>query len=315
MSTLIAFSLQRGLSLWIILEVNFLSFIGLLSMSPLSGANRSLNYFLVQALGRRIMLIRLILLLARSSFLYTTLFFYALVMKLGGAPFHNWYLMLVQKLSWRFIWVLACWQKIIPLLIISLNIYSHISLVIWATILVGSFGTVKQSSVKKIFAFSSIFTLGWILAAILIRKLNWLSFFSGYAIRLGGFVLCVSAAWPMSTKRHESYCRLSFIIFLFTMLLAMRGIPPFLGFFLKLLVLNQVLTLSTTLAMALVSLRLLIIAAYLRVIFNLLTLINSSTLNLVFSFEEKSVAFEFIVLNRALSILFLNFRICNLLHK
>ena len=60
---------------------------------------------------------------------------------------------------------------------------------------------------------------------------------------------------------------------------------------------------------------LLIIAAYLRVIFNLLTLINSSTLNLVFSFEEKSVAFEFIVLNRALSILFLNFRICNLLHK
>ena len=51
--------------MWIILEVNFLSFIGLLSIRPLSGANRSLNYFLVQALGRRIMLIRLILLLAR----------------------------------------------------------------------------------------------------------------------------------------------------------------------------------------------------------------------------------------------------------
>ena len=315
LSTLTAFSLQRGLSLWIILEVNFLSFVGLLRVSPVARANRSLNYFLVQALGRRIMLIRLILLLRNFNSLYDALFFYALIMKLGGAPFHNWYLTLIQKLSWNFIWLLACWQKIIPLIIVSLSLSSQLSFITWATVLVGGLGTIKQSSVKKIFAFSSIFTLGWILAAILIAKLCWWSFFWGYALGLGSFVICISRTWPMNTKNERAHYRLPFMILLFIILLTITGIPPFLGFFLKLVILNQIIILRATLALALVTLSLLIIAAYLRIIFSLLTLINSSSLNLIGRASEKTLTFEFILLNRTFRVLFLNYSICNILHK
>ena len=312
---LIAFRLQRGFSLWVILEVNFLAFMGLLSLSPQCRTRGRLNYFLIQALGRRVILISILLLLGNATQFYATIFFYALVIKLGGAPFHNWYLMLVQKLSWGFIWILSCWQKIVPLLLMSLGSSNQLRIVVCATAFVGSLGVIKQTSLKKVFAFSSIFTLRWVLRAMLIKGFSWLFFFGGYALNLGAFVICVSTYFPRMLGGQESSHRSTFLVLTFIALLMMRGVPPFLGFFLKLLILNQVLTLSSALALFLVRLRLFIVAAYIRILFNLLTLLNSNNLNFLSNIEEKRRRFELIILNTSLSVLFLNLRICNLLHK
>ena len=119
----------------------------------------------------------------------------------------------------------------------------------------------------------------------------------------------------MNTKNERAHYRLPFMILLFIILLTITGIPPFLGFFLKLVILNQIIILRATLALALVTLSLLIIAAYLRIIFSLLTLINSSSLNLIGRASEKTLTFEFILLNRTFRVLFLNYSICNILHK
>jgi hypothetical protein len=91
--------------LWILLELNFLAFIAILNKSMLFKiSNKTLNYFLVQAVGRGLILIVIFIFLiqATSAFL-ASLYFLALLLKLGGAPFHSWYLRLVQKLSWGLI--------------------------------------------------------------------------------------------------------------------------------------------------------------------------------------------------------------------
>lgn len=100
LSCVLSFAVQRGISLWLLLEINFVSFVGLLGARKSScEKTRALNYFLVQALGRRLMLVSLVFLISGVNFLFRPLFFFSILLKLGGAPLHNWYLKLVQKLS------------------------------------------------------------------------------------------------------------------------------------------------------------------------------------------------------------------------
>ena len=308
---LLAFSFQRGLSLWMILEINFISFIGLLGSSKAScQGNRALNYFLVQALGRSLMLITLILALMKSEQRYGALFFLALLLKLGGAPLNNWYLKVIQKLSWPFIWVLSCWQKIIPLLLVSLRDFKLLIFARFLSGLTGRLGALPQTSLKKIFGLSSIFTLAWILGAISVDKVVWCYFFLGYALTLAGLTMCIRIYFSDESRQTEASTTKTHLLIFFTFLLIIRGIPPFLGFFLKLTILLQLISFSVELAMTLVVLRLFLIFVYLVIIFNLFTLARPRNLKLSVKIWELNLLPDFIILNSILRIFFINFCAC-----
>lgn len=84
----LAFRLQRRISLWVTLELNFLCFIGILGKSIKSNASNGVTYyFLIQSLGRIIVLIRFLRVIMGSSKLFELFFLLALILKLGGAPF------------------------------------------------------------------------------------------------------------------------------------------------------------------------------------------------------------------------------------
>ena len=54
----LAIRVQRFIVLWVLLELNFLAFISILSKSTtFKTSNKTLNYFLIQAVGRGIILI------------------------------------------------------------------------------------------------------------------------------------------------------------------------------------------------------------------------------------------------------------------
>ena len=308
---LLALRFQRGLSLWIMLEINFISFIGLLGSSKSScGSNSALNYFLVQALGRSLILTTLIIMLIRSEQSYSALFFLALLLKLGGAPLHNWYLKLIQKLSWPFIWVLSCWQKIIPLLLISLRNFPMLFVARLMSALTGRLGALSQISLKKVFGLSSIFTLGWMLRAIIVDKVVWCYFFIGYAITLAGLTLCIRVYFSDESNQTEASTSKIHLLIFFIFLLMIRGIPPFLGFFLKLTVLFQLIWIRIELRIILVMLRLFLIFVYLILIFNLFTLASPRNLKLYTKVWELNLLPDFIILNSTIRILFMNFCLC-----
>lgn len=311
----LAFSLQRGVSLWMILEINFISFVGLLGINKEScQKNRAINYFLVQALGRIVMLISLITVLIKSEYIFFHLFFLGLLAKLGGAPFHNWYLKLIQKLSWYFIWVLSCWQKIIPLLLISLSSVKALVIRSCISVVFGRIGAFKQSSTKKIFGLSSIFTLGWILAAIIIDKIIWLYFFVGYSLNLGALVSSINYFFLSKANLAESPTRRVYFFVFFIFLLIIRGIPPFLGFFLKLIVLFPLTQVSLILALVLVVFSLFIIFIYLIIIFNIFRLRNARNLKITLQDSEFILLPEFIIFNFLIVFLLINFYAYDLYH-
>ena len=85
----VSFRVQSYIVLWVLLELNFLAFIAILNKSiPFKLSNKTLNYFLVQAVGRGLILIVIFMLLMRVTpgFL-VKLYFLALLLKLGGGPF------------------------------------------------------------------------------------------------------------------------------------------------------------------------------------------------------------------------------------
>jgi hypothetical protein len=101
---LLAFRLQRRVSLWVRLELNFLCFIGILGKSVKADSSNSvLYYFLVQSLGRVIIFARLLIVVMGHPRLLELFFLLALILKLGGAPFQFWYLKIIQKLTWGLI--------------------------------------------------------------------------------------------------------------------------------------------------------------------------------------------------------------------
>jgi len=302
--------------MWILLEINFVAFVGLLGARENSCQKSSaLNYFLIQALGRSLIIISLIFLITRVESLFKPLFFFAILLKLGGAPFHNWYLKLVQKISWPFIWVLSCWQKVVPLLLISSTRSTYLKLASMLSLVVGGARAISQISLKKLFALSSIFTLGWILASILANFHLWVIFLFCYALNLAAILTCSALFFAKSTQLSLTYYRALSTLLFFSFILIMSGIPPFLGFFLKLIVLTQLLRQSITLAipLALVVVSLFMIIGYLIILFNTLTIFNARNFKSLVKERESAAFYDFFIFNTSIRFIIINFWACNII--
>ena len=263
------------------------------------------------------MLVRLILLIRGVYRVYCPVFFFSLLMKLGGAPLHNWYLKLIQKISWPFIWVLSCWQKVVPLLLLSFAGREYIIPARVVSLVIGRVGAMAQTSLKKIFGLSSIFTLGWILASITTDLNTWLIFLLVYSLNLAGLIACLTLGFSKKNRQTSSQVDAVRLAVFFVFILIIRGIPPFLGFFLKLVIFNQLLTYNFTilLPLILVILRLFIIFVYLAVLFNLIRILNSRTLNYPIKKGGPGLVLDFLIFNTSARPILINFWLCKKLHK
>lgn len=312
----LSFSAQRYILLWVLLELNFLSFIAILTKSTVfKVSNKTLNYFLVQSVGRGLILIVIfMLLLCSSNSTLFTIYFLALLLKLGGAPFHAWYLSLVQKLSWFLIWVLSIWQKLIPLLIIRKPRFILLIVSRVARVGVRSLARLSQKSIKKILGLSSIFSLGWVLVSLDLRDSIWFQFMVGYGARLLVLVARVKiSSHRISQDFNKRLKRTSLIMFILGVLM-LRGIPPFIGFFLKLLILFYLIQKRIFLSLMFLVFSLLFIFVYLNIAFLLFTFVAKTFSWRGLLVRGEAWRLDLVVWNLGLRLLFFIAQ-CNLLHK
>lgn len=100
----------------------------------------------------------------------------------------------------------------------------------------------------------------------------------------------------------------------FIFLLIIRGIPPFLGFFLKLIILFSLTQVSLILALVLAVFSLFIIFIYLIIIFNIFRLRNARNLKIGLQDSEFILLPEFIIFNFLIVFLLINFYAYDLYH-
>nr|YP_010894833.1 NADH dehydrogenase subunit 2 [Amiota nagatai]ACR20465.1 NADH dehydrogenase subunit 2 [Amiota nagatai]WJW73346.1 NADH dehydrogenase subunit 2 [Amiota nagatai] len=250
LGSMITMTSNSWLGAWMGLEINLLSFIPLMSdNNNLMSNESSLKYFLTQALASTVLLFAIILLMLKHNMIIymnslhiSMIMFSSLLMKSGAAPFHFWFPNMMEGLSWMNALVLMTWQKIAPLMLISyLNIKELMIISIILSAIIGALGGLNQTSLRKLMAFSSINHLGWMLATINLSELIWCIYFLMYSFLM--FVLTFMFNSFKSFHLNQLFTLffnskiLKFILFM--NFLSLGGLPPFLGFLPKWLVIQE----------------------------------------------------------------------------
>lgn len=214
--------------------------------------------------------------------MYINNFFYfillAIIIKIGRAPVHFWLPLIIEGLNWIKIFLLLTWQKINPLIILTFNNYNFIlNLFIIFSLIIGSISGLNYSSIKKIITFSSINQLRWIILRIINNKLIKIYllfyFFIIWIIIKSIMLFNITFINQIFNLNNKNKFIKSFIFINF---LSLGGLPPFLGFYPKLIIilkLNNLLILFLIVIFTLITLFI-----YIRIIISILIL-NSIKLN------------------------------------
>nr|QHN89091.1 NADH dehydrogenase subunit 2 [Hestina assimilis] len=248
-STLISISSNSWLGCWIGLKINLLSFIPLISnLNNLLNTEASLKYFLTQSIASINFLFSILLsMLTLKNFLIDNLISIiinsSLLMKMGSFPFHFWFPNIMEGLSWLNCFILMTWQKITPMILISYYFnMNFLFIMMILNVLIGSIGSFNQTSLRKLMAFSSINNLGWMLLALMISENLWMMYFILYSFFIS-FLCFLFYIMNIFYINQLFNFNLNFSIKLSIMInfLSLGGLPPFLGFFPKWLIINYLL--------------------------------------------------------------------------
>ncbi len=225
---------------WVGIELNTLTFIPLMLVLKTGREGESaIKYFLRQTVASVAFLIGILGVKFYPAFSLIVLV--ALFIKIGVAPFHGWLVSVGENLDWFVLYLMLTLQKINPLvLLVSLDwIWEFLFFGILFSGSLGALLGLSQTSLRKLLIFSSINHLGWLLLALGVRVNILRTYFIIYCFLLfpvlaffimGGLgYLGQIQRLPVDTSRALVLTR---------SLLSLGGLPPFLGFFPKWIVIS-----------------------------------------------------------------------------
>nr|YP_010414428.1 NADH dehydrogenase subunit 2 [Branchipolynoe onnuriensis]URS74515.1 NADH dehydrogenase subunit 2 [Branchipolynoe onnuriensis] len=255
LGSILSISSTQWIFVWLGLELNLMSFIPLLVFSnKYNEAEASMKYFLAQAMGSGLILLGSLSFFMSPQILLNpnlmNLFlFLGLITKLGIPPCHFWFPSVMAMISWPMCLILTTWQKLVPIIILSYSILPNMNffiiMIILLSSIIGGIGGLNQTQLRPLLAYSSIGHMSWMMAAMT----------SSYSASIIYLITYISITiplmlllWTSSSMSNLSSLNISsnspsHNIFLSTLLLSLGGLPPFLGFFPKWMVME---TLSTT---------------------------------------------------------------------
>nr|YP_010713105.1 NADH dehydrogenase subunit 2 [Oscinella pusilla]WDA93971.1 NADH dehydrogenase subunit 2 [Oscinella pusilla] len=321
-STIISISSNSWLSAWMGLEINLLSFIPMMSDNNLMSTEASLKYFLTQALASSILLFSFILMMIAKNYeiynfntlneinLTNLMIFSSLLLKTGAAPFHFWFPNIIEGLSWMNCFILMTWQKIAPFMLMSYLISNMMAMICaMLSTMFGALGGLNQSLLRKLMAYSSINHLGWMISSLMLNQNMWMIYFTFYSF-LSFNLIYLFNMWKIFNinKMFSLFMQSKPLKFMMMFnLLSLGGLPPFLGFIPKWLVINQ-LTLNNQLLLTiiLISFTLITLYFYLRICYSGLML-NNFELNWIYNNQINKNYMNLYMISSSISILGLPF--------
>nr|AAP72063.1 NADH dehydrogenase subunit II [Craugastor megacephalus] len=242
---------------WLGLEISTFALIPLILNTPNPRATEAATkYFLAQSVASTMMLFSCALnawltggwaIPSTPPNTTTNFLTVALLIKLGIAPFHFWVPDVMQGLSLPMNLILSTWQKLPPVaLLLQLTDTLNLTLLLMAGLtstVVGGWGGINQTQLRKIMAYSSISHMGWMVIVLkLSPKLALLSFTIYVMITSTLFLIFINLktktlrelinAWPKSPP----LAAMSLLI-----LLSLGGLPPLTGFLPKWLIAQELI--------------------------------------------------------------------------
>nr|YP_010437822.1 NADH dehydrogenase subunit 2 [Euphaea ochracea]UTB53954.1 NADH dehydrogenase subunit 2 [Euphaea ochracea] len=282
--TLISISSNSWLIMWIGLEMNLMSFIPIIygNKTPYE-SEASMKYFLIQAMASMMLLMSVLSaeMMTNINSWQNMVLISALLMKMGAAPFHLWFPNVMQGLNWINCFILMTWQKIAPMVMASYQLLNNkfINSIIILSVIVGAIGGMNQTSIRKMMAYSSISHIGWLLTALLMSEYYWMMYFIMYTI-LNMAVIIILNSYAMFQLQQIFNTKMEATVkfTMFTSMLSLAGLPPFLGFLPKWMIIqNMIMFKEYLMILIMVMTTLITLYFYLRMMYSAFSFSNQGS--------------------------------------
>nr|YP_009711205.1 NADH dehydrogenase subunit 2 [Lactarius lactarius]QGI24663.1 NADH dehydrogenase subunit 2 [Lactarius lactarius]UPT34419.1 NADH dehydrogenase subunit 2 [Lactarius lactarius] len=254
LGTTITFASSHWLLAWMGLEMNTLAIIPLMAQHHHPRAvEATTKYFLAQATAAATLLFASVTnawltgqweIQQMSHPLPTTLILLALALKIGLAPMHSWLPEVLQGLDLTTGLILSTWQKLAPfalLLQIQPTNPALLTALGLLSTLVGGWGGLNQTQLRKILAYSSIAHLGWMVLILQFSPpLTLLTLLTYFIMTLSTFLLFKLNKSTNINSLAISWSKTPALTSLTPLiLLSLGGLPPLTGFMPKWLILQE----------------------------------------------------------------------------
>nr|BBF17065.1 NADH dehydrogenase subunit 2 [Ilisha sirishai] len=305
LGTTITFASSHWLLAWMGLEINTLAIAPLMTHNHHPRATEAATkYFLTQATAAAMILFASTTnawmqgqwdITQLTHPIASAIAMTALALKIGLAPMHFWLPEVLQGIDLHTGLILSTWQKLAPFaLILQMAENTHplmlMTLAVSST-LIGGWGGLNQTQLRKILAYSSIAHLGWmILVSQMAPQLTLIALATYILMTTAMFLtlkkmnstktITLATAW---TKTPALAALTSFT------LLSLGGLPPLTGFMPKWLILQEAtsqgfIITATTMAMA----ALLSLYFYLRLTYAMALTLSPHTTNLTAPWRTRT---------------------------
>nr|YP_008593731.1 NADH dehydrogenase subunit 2 [Aphanopus carbo]BAN83751.1 NADH dehydrogenase subunit 2 [Aphanopus carbo] len=254
LGTTITFASSHWLLAWMGLEINTLAIIPLMAQNHHPRAvEATTKYFLTQATAAAMLLFASTTnawltgqwnIDQMTHPLPTTMITLALALKIGLAPVHAWLPEVLQGLDLTTGLIMSTWQKLAPFALL-LQIYPSnpailITLGLIST-LVGGWGGLNQTQLRKILAYSSIAHLGWMMLVLQFSpQLTLLALLTYIIMTFSTFLVFKLNKTTNINSLATSWTKAPALTTLTPLvLLSLGGLPPLTGFMPKWLILQE----------------------------------------------------------------------------
>nr|UYG49026.1 NADH dehydrogenase subunit 2 [Abscondita chinensis] len=286
MSTLISISAYTWLGMWIGLEINLLSLIPMFQSKSIMSSESSIKYFITQAIASTIIMLSMIMMMWKFNFssimnMKSNLLMImnsGLILKMGMAPLHFWFPEVLEGLNWNNCLIMLTWQKITPMMLIMLNIEFSIfySMIIISAMIISGIMSINQISMRKLMAFSSINHMGWMMSSMMTEKTIWMLYFVVYSIITINITMMMKNIFYLNQLFTNLNVSPSMKMFFTLNFLSLSGIPPFLGFMPKWMVIQTMIENNMFLmTLFMIMFTLIMVYVYIRIILSTLIMKNN----------------------------------------
>nr|YP_009160704.1 NADH dehydrogenase subunit 2 [Nipponocypris temminckii]BAS04739.1 NADH dehydrogenase subunit 2 [Nipponocypris temminckii] len=296
LGTTLTFASSHWLLAWMGLEINTLAIIPLMAQHHHPRAvEATTKYFLTQATAAAMIMFASTTnawitgewdMNNMSNPLASTMIIIALALKIGLAPMHFWMPEVLQGLDLLTGLILSTWQKLAPFALIMQTAQAVDPMLLTAlgvaSTLVGGWGGLNQTQLRKILAYSSIAHMGWMI--IILQYASQLTL-----LALGTYIFMTSAAFL--TLKLSSATKINTLATVWSkspilttttalVLLSLGGLPPLTGFMPKWLILQELAKQNLPITATIMALAaLLSLYFYLRLCYAMTLTISPNTVN------------------------------------
>nr|YP_009048848.1 NADH dehydrogenase subunit 2 [Paratrioza sinica]AID54939.1 NADH dehydrogenase subunit 2 [Paratrioza sinica] len=299
LSIIFSLSASSWVMIWMGMELNLLSFIFmLLKEKTIMNTESTMSYFMIQAIGSLMFLF----------VINVNMIFYneissinawapplALMLKSGMAPLHSWTPSVVSKFNPSSLFMFLTMQKLVPMVILFSSWFSICTWISFTNIFMGSIGGITQASVHKLLVSSSINNIGWMILCMMQSILMFVIFFFSYTMMnflTINFVKTFKIKWVVQINSMTYTNKLLF----FSLMMSLGGLPPFLGFMPKWLIIKKISSLMPTLVFFSIILSVITLFFYMKMTLTLLVL-SSSDLKSRMTWKTSLKYYLFVLFN------------------